>query len=411
MKELNLLPNDKVKIIASSSLSYEEQKAITLLYQPLMGIESYTLYMTLWNLINRESLSKESFTHKLLLTLLNTTVNDFENYRNMLEGLSLLDVYYCTEEETYYYLVRNPISAKQFLKDGRMGTYLKNIVGDNCFNYLVDLFSINMIKKSNLINITKTFNEVYNVSDNYSNTSVNSFVRGHINKSRNKSNFDFELYINLLSNNLVNKKSLTKDDIEKIMNIAETYGFNEQSMVSITLDATDANGNIDVSNLRRQANIRYRQMYLKDNKLVETEVIKVDKNDNDESEMERLIRFFRTTEPTLFLSLKNNGQKVMPVDLKLVESLKNDYNLKNEVINVLLDFVLKVNNNSLSRTYCEKIIGEWQRQGIDSAEKAVEYAKKRFNEMNKKQVEKSKSYKSKKNRSNDIELPDWYQSV
>ena len=50
--------------------------------------------------------------------------------------------------------------------------------------------------------------------------------------------------------------------------------------------------------------------------------------------------------------------------------------MKPAVINVLVDYVLRINDNKLNRNYVEAIAGQWIRSNITTASKAMERAEK-----------------------------------
>ena len=69
-----------------------------------------------------------------------------------------------------------------------------------------------------------------------------------------------------------------------------------------------------------------------------------------------------------------------------------DLNLKPGVVNVLIDYVLRINNNKLNKAYVEKIASQWIRCNINTVADAINIAK----GENKKKIKQQ----SKK-------LPDW----
>ena len=50
--------------------------------------------------------------------------------------------------------------------------------------------------------------------------------------------------------------------------------------------------------------------------------------------------------------------------------------MKPAVINVLIDYVLRINDNKLNRNYVEAIAGQWVRSNITTAASAMERAEK-----------------------------------
>ena len=53
-----------------------------------------------------------------------------------------------------------------------------------------------------------------------------------------------------------------------------------------------------------------------------------------------------------------------------------DYNLNPGVVNVLIDYVLKKNDNKLNKNFVEAIAGQWVRSGVKTARDAMSLAEK-----------------------------------
>ena len=90
-------------------------------------------------------------------------------------------------------------------------------------------------------------------------------------------------------------------------------------------------------------------------------------------------------------------------DLKLAEDLIINYGLKPGVTNVLIDYILKTNNNKLIRSYAETIAGQWQRLGIETVDDAMRVAEKEHKKYRKSQGinQKNKTIKEEK-------IPEWF---
>ncbi len=86
----------------------------------------------------------------------------------------------------------------------------------------------------------------------------------------------------------------------------------------------------------------------------------------------------------IFLQSKYKGVKPTSRDLKILEMLLIDLEFNPAVVNVLIDYVLKKNNNKLSTSYVETIAGQWRRAGIKTAREAMEFAEKEHKKMVKK---------------------------
>jgi len=72
----------------------------------------------------------------------------------------------------------------------------------------------------------------------------------------------------------------------------------------------------------------------------------------------------------------------------LVEWLFIDQQMPSGVVNVLVDYVLKVSDGRLPKQLVEKIAGEWQRKEINTTKKAVAQVKKVLCAQKKRETEK-----------------------
>ena len=80
----------------------------------------------------------------------------------------------------------------------------------------------------------------------------------------------------------------------------------------------------------------------------------------------------------------NKGSDPTRRDLKLVEDLLIDYKLKPGVVNVLIDYILNINDKKLTRGLAETLAGQWQRMEIETVEEAMNICEKEFKKRNKK---------------------------
>ena len=115
-------------------------------------------------------------------------------------------------------------------------------------------------------------------------------------------------------------------------------------------------------------------------------------NTNGGSKLDLYIKELEEASPKEFLTSKNGGCEPTRADLKLIEHLLIDLNLKPGVVNVLIDYVLRINNNKLNKAYVEKIASQWIRCNINTVADAINIAK---GENKKKTKQQSKK------------LPDW----
>ena len=213
---------------------------------------------------------------------------------------------------------------------------------------------------------------------------------------------DFELLESILPAGLISKKGFTKDIKTLINNISFIYNLKEENIKSIIINSVNEKGSIDKSLLRKNARNYYQ--YENSGKLPSLIYQKqpeyLRKPVGDESKRAKMIYVFETTTPYNFLKSKYNGAKPTTRDVNLIESLMFDLQLKPAVINVLIDYVIRVNNKKLSKNFVETIAGQWKRLNIMTAEDAMLQAEKE-SKMRKTTVKKNTYKKEEK-------LPDWF---
>src|SRR5690554_6336508 len=151
--------NSKFLLHINTTLSSADYKVLTLLYQPLIGINSYAIYSTFYHLVK----IKDKFNHQFLFDLLNITQEEFLSSLAKLEALGLVETYEKNESE-YVYVIKPPYSAKKFLSETFLGTYLESEIGTKNLNELIAMFKLEKPKLNDYKNITKTFDDVYKVS-------------------------------------------------------------------------------------------------------------------------------------------------------------------------------------------------------------------------------------------------------
>ena len=80
--------------------------------------------------------------------------------------------------------------------------------------------------------------------------------------------------------------------------------------------------------------------------------------------------------PVSFLQGKQNGAQVSLTDKKILEHLSLDMHLPNVVINVMIEYILRISNNRLNPKFVDMVASEWARDGITTKEQALLETKK-----------------------------------
>ena len=215
------------------------------------------------------------------------------------------------------------------------------------------------------------------------------------------SNFDFNFLINSMPKNIDVNRVFTKEIKELIINLSFIYDIDAIHMSNIIKGCLNERGTINRELLRKSS----RNYYQFDNGGILPTIIDnsqpeyLRKPVGDTSNRAKMIYTFETISPRELLIKKNNGSEPTRRDLKLLEDLLVDYKLKPGVVNVLIDYILNVNNKKLTRNYVETLAGEWQRLGIETVEEAMSTAEKEHKKRNKKVI---------KNENINVKTPDWF---
>ncbi len=403
MKLVTLLPADKYLVINRTILTDKERKNLISLYEPIIGYAAVSLYLTLWRDLDRLELVSMDYTHHHLMTLLKCNLETIKLAREALESVGLIKTYYKTtsENNSYVYELYSPLTPKEFFSHPIFSIVLYNNLGKYEYELLKKEYQEFRIDLKDYEDISKNLNETYKSTSNVAFEAVGT----QTNSLTTEDQVDFDLLISSMPNGLINAKTFNKKLKELINNLAFIYNYDTLKMCELLRLVINEKGFIDKDELRKNARKYYQ--YNNNGKLptlvYRTQPEYLKKPEGDNSKRGRIISYFENTTPYDFLKSKYNGSNPTNRDLKLLENLLIDLNLKPAVVNVLIDYVLKKNNNKLNNDYIETIAGQWKRLNIETAEDAMLECEK----GHKKYSKKLENSKSKHNQQSEIQ-PVWF---
>lgn len=381
MQVVSILPADTYTVINKTILQENDSKILTMLYQPIIGITAVSLYLTLCLDLDKNEFMSEEYSHHHLMTNMRMNLEDIIIAREKLEAIGLIKTYYkgSMDVNNYIYEIFSPLSASEIFSHPILNIVLYNNVGKKEYERLVNRFKTPKINYASYEDITKSFNDVFDsISGSMFENALNDINRVHKININVENNFDFELLESLLPNGLLNKKSLTKDIKRLIQNLSFVYDLDVEPMKNIIINSVNEKHNIDRTLLRKNARNYYQ--FENNGKLPsliyqkQPEYLRNPEGNN--SKRAKMIYTFETVSPFNFLKSKYNGSKPTTRDLAMIESLMEDVGLKPAVVNVLVDYVMKVNNKKLTKNFVETIAGQWKRLNIETAEEAMIQAEK-----------------------------------
>src|SRR5574344_639518 len=377
MKTITLLPADTYTVVNRTMLSAEDRKNIIASYEPLIGSTSVSLYFTLWNDLDKLEIISNDLNHHHLMSIMKLDLDTLKKARQSLEAVGLIRTFYKEGNvNSYVYELYSPMSPKEFLNHPILNVVLYNNIGKNEYDKIKNLYQCVCFDMSEYIDISSKINETFKSSE-----IVPEFdIRDKEEISINAENIiDFDELISSLPNQLLNEKSLNKKIKELINNLAFIYNLDTLKMAEIIRSTINEKGYIVSDELRKMARNYY--CYNNNGNLptliyrTQPEYLKTPMGDT--SKRARIIYVFENTSPYDFLKSKYKGVKPTSRDLKLIEYLICALELKPAVVNVLVDYVLKKNNNKLNQAFVETIAGQWKRSNVETADEAMQMAEKK----------------------------------
>lgn len=416
-------PNLQFELCVTQMMTSEELQILTLLYQPIIGPQAVSLYITLNTLANKSSSSL--FTHHLLLQVLNVGVEELLALRYKLEAVGLIQVYVTEENHHLTYYLKKPMQSKAFFNDGIINVFLNLKVGNSDYQQLKQLF-IQDIPKIEGTNISKPFNEVFDTTV-LMRSSANleaSPLPQHPDGQRGvklELAFDQELLFALLKQFGMDEQLLSDKLLDQINKTAFLYKLDEHELARLIFDALDSDGFVNLDTFRKQAK-QYFQFLNKGKPIEVVEMPKINQPSPgmDEEKVilskEKQLLVHLSQNPLDFLRFKQHQKEPVPADRQLVEWLVLDQMMPDGVVNVLVDYVLNISDGRLPKQLVEKIAGEWQRKEIDTTEKAIAQVRATLKAKQKRELEKTmpaakKVYPKTTRVVRQEQVPDWLKTA
>ena len=376
---ISLLPADLYTVVNKTILTLEDRDNLITLYEPIMGALAVSLYLTLWRDLKYNSFKSEEYNHHHLMSIMKTDLKSIKEARSALESLGLLKTYVKSGDiYSYVYELYSPMSPREFLNHPVLNVVLYNNIGKVEYDAIKKSYEKKSMSLSDYEDITSTLNMTFTSSNIL--PEVDAIERTKQSVAA-KNVIDFDMLIASIPKDILNEKAFNKRTRELIENLAFVYNLDTLQFSEIIKNVINERGFIVAEELRKLARNYY--TYHNNGKLP-TIVYKEDKNKTLEnmSKRDKIIYVFENTKPYDFLKSKYHGITPTNRDLKLLETLCCDLNLKPSVVNVLIDYVLKKNDNKLNKNFVEAIAGQWVRSGVKTAKEAMSLAEKEQKKLN-----------------------------
>lgn len=410
MQKLSLLPADSYIVVNKSILTEVEKRNLINLYEPIVGPLPISLYLTLWSDLDKSETMSKDFTHHHLMTFLKTKLESIKEAREALEAVGLLRTYIKKDADInhYIYELYSPISAYEFFNHPIFNIVLYNNIGEGEYNNLIKFYKKPSFKYDDFEEVSSKLNDTFK-------SSVGNIFNNEDIKDKNAlkvqidSLIDFDMLMESIPNSVLSSKALNKRMRELINSLAFIYNLDTLKLSEIIRLTIDENGMINKDLLVKEV----RKYYEYNNGgslptlIYRTQPDYLKAPEGNISNKGKMIYIFENTSPYDFLKSKYKNNNPTSRDLKLLEYLAIDLGMTPAVINVLIDYVLRINNNKLVKAFVETIAGQWTRMGIKTASSAMAEAEKEYKKRPKKEQikeEKLPVWFNKDNKSDSISL-------
>ncbi|PIO83212.1 helicase DnaB [Loigolactobacillus backii] len=391
----NLSPRDGFLVTKANYLSDFDRQILTYLYQPLMGVTAFSLFLTLWTEIVPNPLLSDQKPHTTLLALLNIDLPDFYDSRLRLEALGLLKTYTRTVPEGRYFVYElyAPQAPNAFFKDDLLSLLLYEAVGEERFNILKDKFRLRVVSKKDLTEITKNFLEVFHVNsallDNPPATIAETKSEFQVKPANRPSvtseagqSFDWSFFKQQLKSSFVDDKQIDENH-QLILTMHQLYGISELEMAQYIGESVNvATNQLDVKAFRQliarqfrgQSNLTTEKTAVAPKNLSSQELKKAGFSASDQ----KLIAVSRQYSPVEFLQQlkQQQGGYVASSEERVLERLVKRQVFPNSVINILIHYMINVRKMpTLNQSYLDSVANGWLQHHVTTPEAAMSEVK------------------------------------
>lgn len=410
MTEITVLPADTYTVINKTILNEQDRKLITMLYQPIIGYAATSLYFTLIDDLDKKELMSDDLTHHHLMSTMQLKLDKIVIARKKLEGVGLLRTYYKKDHvNNFVYLLYSPMSASDFLNHPILNIVLYNNLGKKEYDKIVDYFKMPRINLKEYEDISLSFNEVYSSASGNPFIENDHLIKEEIGKIHLAGKIDFDLLISSIPSQIVSPRCFNEETKSLINSLAYIYNIDDLHMQGLVRNNINEKGLVDKVELRKSCRNFYQ--FENNGKLPtliyskQPEYLKAPEGDH--SKWAKMVYTFESVTPYDFLRSKYKTGEPSLRDLKLIENLLVDLKMNPGVVNVLISYVLKINNQKLSKNYVETIAGQWKRLNVETVEEAMRISEKEHKRL-KKHLGQNQTAKVGTKKQKEESLPDWF---
>lgn len=333
--------NDKYLVDIENAFVNDYQSSLSQLYTPIAGMNAIAIF----NMLASEKNSGMPFEINKLLTLSSLDIDSFEEAIVSLEKCELLTTYCKKDEGLYVFVLHSPLSVESFFKNDIYGHLFLDKVGKKIYNQIKKALIKPHIERSFFEDVTHSLDST--ILSGWSEKEKNQFKEmKYENPNEEKYIFDIRNFIRECEDTLLPQELRTDENLNIIASLGTTFAIKEIDMRRLLMKSIDYKS--------CELNVEALRNYCLSTKKI-NEVLQDNPYDSS---------------PIAFLFNKRGNVTVAKSDKEFLERCLNEFKLKREVVNALIEVVLNNNGGRFMVKYAEKIASDWAALKIDTKEKA-----------------------------------------
>ena len=343
---MELKGTDRFIVNRPTSLISDYHTSLAVLYLPLIGSTAHSLYYVLLA-------QKGDNDINYLCQTLDKDIDKVTKALISLEQYQLVRSFINKTTKVFRFELSSPLTCSDFLNHVVFGRMFLKSQGERLFASLSNRFSKEKNSGDDL-ELTSNFDlsllKGYDIADEdkFNRLKENLYEKTDI-------KFDINKFLRGLNTIAVPLSVRTDENLKLIAQMGTVYGVDEETMKRNVARSLD------------KETYQFDPEKLRDLCLI--------------SKKKDVLNQERTYDmpPVDFLYNLQSGVNVTSSDKKIIETLKTDYHLSDEVTNYLLEYVFENNNKRISWNYTEQIAKDWLIHKVNTLEDAKGYVNKGIN--------------------------------
>lgn len=341
---------DTYRIECVNSMAEDTIVSLCNLYQPLIGGEGVLLYLTLHAEAKHQ---RNPIMHLQLVKLLNMSLDQIERSRFKLEQYNLLRTFAKENENftSYIYHLNTPIGTVDFLANKVFMNAFVNTLGNEVSQQIISRLGSVGINTTGYREVTKPYNNVSFPQDYTVKTNFTPVQPTYSFSDDASIDFDYAKFLSVTSDLVFPLALRTKENMHLIGKYGTLYNIDVDRMKIIVKNSCRLNP-LSFNQEKFQELCASQNVTVKD------------------------VKDPLSLSPIAYLAYRNNNKPLSATEKKIVEKLSVSYGWSYEVVNILIDYVLKRSENRLIGKFVEMVASEWARDHVQTKEDAFKAAQK-----------------------------------